>query len=174
MKSCCRHTTGQNALRLRAPTRVAGNGGEYRGLIMLRMVAFCRPHLAALALSTAAIAASVMPASARSHHRSGHHAQAYAGHQVRWHHPQYHSRYHHRQVARQSRWGDAAPMPASGYVVVTPGVDNTTRIVRYQSRHSLRRAAQPSRWERQLCRRRPQHGRRNLRKLRPVRIRPRF
>jgi uncharacterized protein (TIGR02594 family) len=116
---------------------------------MLRMVAFCRPLLAALALCFAAIAVSVTPASARSHHRSAHHAQAYAGHHARWHQPQYHSRYHYRHVARQSRWErDAAQMPAPGYAFVTPNVESATRSVRYQSRHSLRRAAQPSRWPR--------------------------
>ena len=116
---------------------------------MLGMVAFRRPLVAALALCFAAIAVSVTPASARSHHRSAHYAQAYASQQTRWHHPQYQSRYHYRQIARQSRWErNAAAMPAPGYAFVTPGVDNTTRIVRYQSLHSLRRAAQPSRWER--------------------------
>src|SRR5262249_44433528 len=117
-----------------------GNGGDYRGLTMLGMVAFCRPLLAALALLTAAIAASISPASARSYHRSAHHAQGYAGHQARWHQPQYHSRYRYRQIARQSRRPrDAAPMPAPDYAFVTPGVDGTTRIARYQSRHALRR-----------------------------------
>jgi uncharacterized protein (TIGR02594 family) len=113
------------------------------------MVAFCRLLLAALALCIAAIAVSVTPASARSHHRSAHHAQAYPGHHARWHQPQYHSRYHYRQVAWQSRSGrDTAAMPAPGYAFVTPDVESATRIVRYKARHSLRRAAQPSRWER--------------------------
>jgi uncharacterized protein (TIGR02594 family) len=113
------------------------------------MVAFCRPRHAALALCFAAIAASISPASARSHHRSAHHAQAYAGHHARWHQRQYHSRYHYRQVAQQPRWArGAAAMPAPGYAFVTSGVASTTRIVRYQSRHSLRWAAQQSRSER--------------------------
>jgi uncharacterized protein (TIGR02594 family) len=116
------------------------------------MVAFCRPVPVALALCFAAIAASISPASARSHHRSAHHAQAYAGHHARWHQPQYHAPYHYRQIARQSRWErGAAPMPAPGYAFVTPGVDSTTRIVRYQSRHSFRQAARSSRWERGIA-----------------------
>ena len=111
---------------------------------MVRMVVFCRPLLAALALFFVAIAASVTPASARSYHRSAHHAQAYAGHQARWHHAQFHSRYH---VIRQSRWErNAAQMPASGYAFAPP--NSETRIVRYQSRRSYRHVAQESRWER--------------------------
>jgi uncharacterized protein (TIGR02594 family) len=116
---------------------------------MLGKVVFCRP-LAALALCIAAIAVSVTPASARSYHRSAHHAQAYSGHQARWHHAQYHSRYqYHRRIAQQPHGArDAAQMPAPAHAFVTPGVDSTTRIVRYQSRRALRRVAQESRWER--------------------------
>jgi uncharacterized protein (TIGR02594 family) len=110
---------------------------------MLGMVAFCRPLLAALALCFAAIAASISPASARSYHGASRHAYAYHSvHHVRWHHAHYHSRYQYRQ----SRWErDAAQMPTSGYAFVTPNPE--TRIVRYQSRRSLRHVAQESRWE---------------------------
>ena len=116
---------------------------------MLGILAFCRP-LAALALLTAAIAAFVTPASARSYHRSAHHAQAYAGHQARWHHAQYHSRHQYsRRVAQQPQWArDAAQMPAPSYAFVAPGVDSTTRVVRYQSRRSYRHVAQEQRRER--------------------------
>ena len=114
---------------------------------MVRMVAFCRPRLAAPALCIAAIAASVTPASARSYHRSAHHAQAYAGYQARWHDAQVHSRYRNRYVIGQSRWErNAAQMSAPGYAFTTPNPE--TRIVRYQSRRSYRHAARESRWER--------------------------
>ena len=68
---------------------------------MLGMVAFCRPLVAALALITAAIAASVTPVSARPHHGASRHAHAYhAVQHARWHHV----RFHYRHVGRQSRW----------------------------------------------------------------------
>ena len=108
---------------------------------MLRMVAFCRP-LAALALSAAAIAVFVSPASARPYHRSAHRAHAYVGHQMRWHHVQYHSRYHMPQVVRR----DAAQMSTPSYAFVTQNTER--RVVRYQSRRSYRHVAQQSRWER--------------------------
>ncbi len=108
---------------------------------MLGIVAFCRP-LAALALLTAAIAASVSPASARPYQRSTHYAHGYAGHQARWHHAQYHSRYQQRYVVRR----DAAQMPAPGYGFVSPNPE--TRIVRYQSRRAYRHVAQQQRRER--------------------------
>ena len=105
------------------------------------IVAFCRPH-AAPALCLAAIAVSVMPASARPHHRSAHYAQAYTGHQARWHHVQYRS----RTRVQQDIHRDASQMPATDYAFVSPNPE--TRIVRYQPRRSLRHVAQQSRVDR--------------------------
>ena len=121
---------------------------------MLRMLAFCRPLLAALALLTAAIAASVTPASARPHYGVSRHAHAYRTvHQARWHQVRYHSQYHYRQAAGQSRWEDSAgQMQAHGfadsYVGMMPEAGSTVRPVRYQSRRHYRHVAQQSRWER--------------------------
>src|SRR5262249_2130240 len=111
---------------------------------MLGIVAFCRP-LAALALLTAAIAASVSPASARPYHRSAHYAHGYVGHQARWHHAQHHSRYQQRYAVQR----DAAQMPAPGFAFATPNPE--TRIVRYQSRRSYRHIAQEQRRERSVA-----------------------
>jgi uncharacterized protein (TIGR02594 family) len=67
---------------------------------MVQLVAF-RRSLVALALCSAAIAASATPASARSHHGAGRHAHArYAGHHARRHYVSRHSRH----IARASRW----------------------------------------------------------------------
>jgi uncharacterized protein (TIGR02594 family) len=121
---------------------------------MLGMVAFCRPLLAALALLTAAIAASISPASARSHHGASRHAHAYHSvHHVRWHHAYYHSRYQYGHVARQSRRErDAAQMPAPGFVTSFGGVASEAgsieRPVRYQLRRTYRQVARSSRRER--------------------------
>ena len=117
---------------------------------MLRMVAFCRPLLAALVLLTAAIAASVTPASARPHHGASRHA--YTSHHTRWHHVQHNSSYRYRHVARQSRWERAAAqVPAPGfasYPAMTFDTGNMERTVRYRSRHQLRRVIRQSRGER--------------------------
>jgi uncharacterized protein (TIGR02594 family) len=121
---------------------------------MLGMVAFCRPLLAALALLTAAIAASISPASARSHHGASRHAHAYHSvHHVRWHHAYYHSRYQYGHVARQSRRErDAAQMPAPGFVTSFGGVASEAgsieRPVRHQLRRTYRQVARSSRRER--------------------------
>src|SRR5260370_36516300 len=67
---------------------------------MVQLYAF-RRLLVALALCLAAIAASVTPASARSHHGAGRHAHArYAGHHARRHY----GHRHYRHVAHGSRW----------------------------------------------------------------------
>ena len=67
---------------------------------MVQLVAF-RRSLVALALFTAAVAASATPASARSHHGAGRHAHArHIGHHVRRHH----GHRHYRHIARMSRW----------------------------------------------------------------------
>jgi hypothetical protein len=67
--------------------------------------------LVALALCLAAIAASVTPASARSHHDAERHAQAsHAGHYARRHH----GHRHYRHVARGSRWKHVTQMQARG------------------------------------------------------------
>jgi uncharacterized protein (TIGR02594 family) len=73
----------------------------------------CRRSLVALALCLAAIAASVTPASARSHHGAGRHAHApHAGHHARRHHGHRHYRY----IARGSRWNrGVAQMQARGF-----------------------------------------------------------
>jgi uncharacterized protein (TIGR02594 family) len=67
---------------------------------MVQLVAF-RRSLVALALCSAAFAATVTPASARSHHGAKRHAHAHdAGHHARRHY----AYRHHRHVARASRW----------------------------------------------------------------------
>jgi uncharacterized protein (TIGR02594 family) len=116
------------------------------------MVAFCRPLLAALALCTAAIAVSVTPASARSHHGVSRHA--YHGvHHARSHH--YYSRQQYRHVAQQSRWerntvqmGEGGFGFANPFTGVTPDAGSAARPVRYQSRRHYRQVARQSRWER--------------------------
>jgi uncharacterized protein (TIGR02594 family) len=69
---------------------------------MVELCAFRRSlRIVALALFSAAMVASVTPASARSHHGTGRHA--HAGHASR--HIGRHFAYrHHRHVARASRW----------------------------------------------------------------------
>jgi uncharacterized protein (TIGR02594 family) len=67
---------------------------------MVQVYAF-RRLLVALALCLAAVAASVTPASARSHHGAGRHAHArHAGHHARRHY----GHRHYRHIARGSRW----------------------------------------------------------------------
>ena len=67
---------------------------------MVQVYAF-RRSLVALALCLAAIAASVTPASARSHHGAGRHAHArHAGHHARRHY----GHRHYRHISRGSRW----------------------------------------------------------------------
>jgi uncharacterized protein (TIGR02594 family) len=67
---------------------------------MVQLVAF-RRSLVALALCTAAIVASVTPASAGLHHGAGRHAQArHSGHHIRRHH----GHRHYRHFARMARW----------------------------------------------------------------------
>jgi uncharacterized protein (TIGR02594 family) len=78
---------------------------------MVQLVAF-RRSLVALALCSAAFAASVTPASARSHHGARRHAHAHdAGH-----HARRHDAYrHYRHIARGSRWdAGVAQMQARG------------------------------------------------------------
>jgi uncharacterized protein (TIGR02594 family) len=77
---------------------------------MVQLVAFCRslravsPRVVALALCSAAIAASVSPASARSHHGIGRHAHLrHVSHHASRHYAYRHTR-HSRHVARASRW----------------------------------------------------------------------
>src|SRR5260370_35370043 len=79
---------------------------------MVQLYAF-RRLLGAVALCLAAIAASVTPASARSHHGAGRHAHArYAGHHARRHY----GHRHYRHVARGSRWKrSVAQMQARGF-----------------------------------------------------------
>lgn len=85
---------------------------------MVQLVAFCRPlrrvspHLVALAVCSAAIAGSVSPASARSHH--GYYRRHYAF----THHHAFRRHYatrHYRHLARASRWdAGVAQMQARG------------------------------------------------------------
>jgi hypothetical protein len=78
---------------------------------MVQLYAF-RRLLVALALCLAAFAASVTPASARSHHGAGCHAHArHAGHHARRHH----GHRHYRHIARGSRWKRVAQMQARGF-----------------------------------------------------------
>src|ERR1700675_1266165 len=85
-----------------------GNRGcSTEGMSMLQLVAF-RRSLVALALCSAAFAASATPASARSHHSAGRHA----AHQAR---PHYVHRYY-RHMVRASRWErGVAQMQARGF-----------------------------------------------------------
>jgi uncharacterized protein (TIGR02594 family) len=78
---------------------------------MVQLVAF-RRSLVALALCTAAIVASVTPASARSHHGAGRHAHARGiGHHIRRHY----GHRHYRHIARVPRWdAGVAHMRARG------------------------------------------------------------
>jgi uncharacterized protein (TIGR02594 family) len=77
---------------------------------MVQLYAF-RRLLVALALCLAAIAASVTPASARSHHGAGRHAHArHAGHHARRHH----GHRHYRHIARGLRWKHVTQMQARG------------------------------------------------------------
>jgi uncharacterized protein (TIGR02594 family) len=70
---------------------------------MVQLVAF-RRSLVALALCSAAVVASISPASARSHHGPGRHAHVrHAFHHARWHHAVRHTRHDHH-LARASRW----------------------------------------------------------------------
>ncbi len=84
---------------------------------MVQLVAFCRslgavsPRIAALALCSAAIVASVSPASAKSHHGARRHARMHhitqhtAHHHAHGeHHYSYRRHRHHRHFARASRW----------------------------------------------------------------------
>ena len=95
---------------------------------MLRMVAFCRPHLvAALALCTAAIAVTVAPASARPHHGAGRHARTYlAGHHARWHQVRY-QRHQYRRIARSSRVAEMRTRGlADSYAGIVPNTGGVT------------------------------------------------
>jgi len=99
---------------------------------MLQLVAFCRslrgvsPRFVALALCSAAIVASVSPASARSHHGIGRHA--YVRHVS--HHPGHHYAYrharHYRRLARLSRWdAGLAQMRARGLAGANAGIGSS-------------------------------------------------
>ena len=74
---------------------------------MVNLVAFCRSpgafstRILAMALCSAAIVASVSPASARPHHGIGRHAQVRQG---AHHATRHYSHRHHRHAVRGSRW----------------------------------------------------------------------
>jgi uncharacterized protein (TIGR02594 family) len=85
---------------------------------MVQLVAFCRalravsPSLVALALCSAAMVASVTPASARSHHGMGRHAHL---RHVSHHSGRHYAHRHHRRLARVPRWdAGVAQMQARG------------------------------------------------------------
>jgi uncharacterized protein (TIGR02594 family) len=86
---------------------------------MVQLVAF-RRSLVALALCSAAIVASVTPASARSHHGAGRHAHGrHTGHHIRRHYGHRHYRHIARHIARMSRWDSGvAHMRARGLASV--------------------------------------------------------
>ncbi|MGZ5875496.1 MAG: TIGR02594 family protein [Bradyrhizobium sp.] len=94
---------------------------------MLQLFAFRRP-LVALALCSAAFAASADPASAKPHHgarrhaHSGYHAH-YAGHHARRHY----AHRHYRHIARASRWErGVAQMQAGGFSDTNASVSSST------------------------------------------------
>jgi uncharacterized protein (TIGR02594 family) len=99
---------------------------------MVQLVAFCRslrvsPLVVALALCSAAIVASVSPASARSHHGMRHHAYLrHVHHQVRRHYAYRHIR-HCRHLARLSRWdAGVARMRARGLASANASIPSST------------------------------------------------
>ena len=99
---------------------------------MVQLVAFCRslrvsPLVVALALCSAAIVASVSPASARSHHGMRHHAYLrHVHHQVRRHYAYRHIR-HYRHLARRSRWdAGVAQMRARGLASANASIPSST------------------------------------------------
>src|SRR5215212_12242378 len=88
---------------------------------MVDLIASCRSpgafstRLLALALCSAAIVASVSPASARPHHGAGRHAQARHGAHHAARHYAHRQHRHHRHVERGSRWNaGVAQMRARG------------------------------------------------------------
>jgi uncharacterized protein (TIGR02594 family) len=90
---------------------------------MRQLFAFRRSlRLLALALCSAAIAVSVTPASARSHHGAGRHARAYhAGH-----HARHYAHVRHRHIARVSRWDrGVAKMQAKGFAAANASFADT-------------------------------------------------
>jgi uncharacterized protein (TIGR02594 family) len=82
---------------------------------MVQLVAFRRSLrlVVALVLCSAAMAAFVTPASARSHHGASRHAW----HHARWHHSYHHYAYHHRRhIARPWGWdAGVAQMQSRGF-----------------------------------------------------------
>jgi uncharacterized protein (TIGR02594 family) len=93
---------------------------------MVQLVAF-RRSLVALALCSAAVVASISPASARSHHGSGRQAHArHAFHHARWHHAFRHTRHYHH-LARASRWDSGvAQMRSQGLADANASIASST------------------------------------------------
>src|SRR5467141_3280833 len=81
-------------------------------------------RVVALALCSAAIFASVTPASARSHHGAGRHAPPrYGGHHIRRHS----AHRHYRHLARASRWErGVAQMQAHGFADTNASIATST------------------------------------------------
>jgi uncharacterized protein (TIGR02594 family) len=99
---------------------------------MVQLVAFCRslrvsPLVVVLALCSAAIVASVSPASAKSHHGMRHYAYLrHVHHQVRRHYAYRHFR-HYRHLARRSRWdAGVAHMRARGFASANASIPSST------------------------------------------------
>ena len=117
---------------------------------MLRIVAFCRPLVAALALCTAAIAASVSPASARPHHGVSRHTHGYnhTGHHARYRHAVRRTR---AVMPMQVTMTFQSPAFADTYAGGMPVATDAARTVRRQSRQHYRRVARSSRWERSVA-----------------------
>jgi uncharacterized protein (TIGR02594 family) len=103
-------------------------------------------------MCTAAIAASVSPASARPYHGASRHSHAYH------HHTGHHARWHHARSFRQARWERGAAQPQALGLQASAFIDSyagsmantvsTAAPVRYQSRRQYRRVARSSNFER--------------------------
>ena len=138
------HPAAKRAAGIRATARVAGERGclqriDYAWYRCVLPAAYVAP-----ALCLAAIAVSVSPASARSHHRSAHHAQAHAAIRCDGTTPNI-----NRAPASAGRQRDASQMPQPGYAFVSPNPE--TRIVRYQPRRAYRKIVQETRVERGIA-----------------------
>jgi uncharacterized protein (TIGR02594 family) len=97
---------------------------------MVQLVAFCRslravsPRFVALAFCSAAIVASVTPASARSHHGIGRHAHT---RHVSRHSGQHFADRHYRHLVRASRWdAGVAQMRARGLAGANASLASST------------------------------------------------
>jgi len=92
---------------------------------MVQLVAFRRSlRVVALALCSAAMAASATPASARTHHGAGRHGHA---HYASRHIGRHFAYRHNRHIARGSRWErGVAQMQAGGFADANAGLTSTS------------------------------------------------